>query len=107
MAPYKVLNGRKCKPLVCWEEVGERRLAGLKLVQITLEMSLVINECLKTAFNRHNGYTDPKRKYVKFEVSEYIFLKMSLMKEVMIFYKKDKLTPHYVRLFEIVNRVGD
>ena len=35
MAPFEALYGRKCKSLVCWDEVGERRLVGPELVQIT------------------------------------------------------------------------
>ena len=26
MAPYEALYGRKCRTLVCWDEVGERKL---------------------------------------------------------------------------------
>src|SRR5262249_33932218 len=37
MAPYEALYGRKCRSPVCWEEVGERRLAGSELIQITSE----------------------------------------------------------------------
>ena len=27
MAPFEALYGKKCRTLVCWDEVGERRLA--------------------------------------------------------------------------------
>ena len=37
MAPFEALYGRKCRIPVCWDEVGERRLVGLELVQITSE----------------------------------------------------------------------
>ena len=32
MAPFEALYGRKCRTLVCWDKVGERRLVGLELV---------------------------------------------------------------------------
>ena len=35
MAPFEALYGRKCRTPVCWDEVGERRLIGSELVQIT------------------------------------------------------------------------
>ena len=35
MAPYEALYRRKCRSPVCWEEVGERALAGPELVEIT------------------------------------------------------------------------
>ncbi|WCJ24571.1 hypothetical protein M5689_006521 [Euphorbia peplus] len=35
MAPYEALYGRKCRSPLCWEEVGERKLTGPKMIQIT------------------------------------------------------------------------
>nr|XP_034918296.1 uncharacterized protein LOC118051676 [Populus alba] len=32
MAPYKALYGRKCYTPICWEEIGERKLLGPKMV---------------------------------------------------------------------------
>ena len=49
MAPFKALYGRKCRTPVCWDEVGERRLAGLELVQITSEKVKVVHDNLKIA----------------------------------------------------------
>jgi len=37
MTPYEALYGQKCRTLVCWFEVGEKRLMGLELIQITSE----------------------------------------------------------------------
>jgi len=28
MAPYEAFYGKKCRTLICWEEVGERKLLG-------------------------------------------------------------------------------
>ena len=39
MAPFKALYGRKCKTPLCWEEVGDRKLYGVELVQINTEKS--------------------------------------------------------------------
>ena len=37
MAPYEALYGRKCRLPVCWDEVGESRLVGPEIIQITFE----------------------------------------------------------------------
>jgi len=37
MAPYEALYGRKCRTLICWEEVGERKLLALEMVQLTTD----------------------------------------------------------------------
>ena len=43
---------------------------------------------------------------MKFQVGDYIFLKVSPMKGVMRFDKKEKLAPRYIVPFKILERVG-
>ena len=50
---------------------------------------------------------DPKRKDVSFSVGDLVFLKVSPMKRVMRFGKKEKLAPRYIEPFEIRSRVGE
>ena len=52
MAPFEVLYGRKCRTPICWDEVGERRLIGLKLVHITLDKIQIVRNKLKIARDR-------------------------------------------------------
>ena len=42
MAPFEALYGRKCRTPVWWDEVGERRLIGPELVQITLDKIQIV-----------------------------------------------------------------
>jgi len=42
MALYKALYGRKCRTSVCWDEVGERKLLGPEIVQVTSEKIQII-----------------------------------------------------------------
>ena len=56
MAPFEALYGRKCRTPVCWDEVGERRLVGLELVQITSEKVKVVHDKLKIARDRQKSY---------------------------------------------------
>lgn len=37
MASFEALYGRKCQSLICWEEVGERKLLGPEIIQLTTE----------------------------------------------------------------------
>ena len=37
MAPFEALYDRKCRSPLCWEEVGERKLLGLEIIQMTSE----------------------------------------------------------------------
>ena len=40
--PYKALYGRKCRSPICWDDIGERRLLGPKIVQQTMDKIQVI-----------------------------------------------------------------
>jgi hypothetical protein len=52
MMCYKDLYGQKRRLLVCWFKVGEKRLMGPDLIQITLEKIEVIRKKLQTAQSR-------------------------------------------------------
>ena len=52
MAPYEALYGRKCRTPVCWDEVGERKLVGPEIVQVTSDKIKVIRDRLKIAQDR-------------------------------------------------------
>ena len=61
---------------------------------------------MKTAVSRQKSYADPKRKDVEFQVGDYVFLKVSPMKGVMRFGKKEKLVPRFIGPFEILEKIG-
>ena len=42
MTPYEALYGRKGRSLIFWDDLGERKLLGLDLVQVTIEMIWLI-----------------------------------------------------------------
>ena len=106
MTPFEGLYGRKCRSPVCWDDVGERKLLGLELVQLTVEKVALIKEKLKIAQSRHKNYVDNHRRDLEFEVGDHVFLKVSPMKFVMRFGRKRKLSPRFVGPFEILEIVG-
>ena len=46
MAPYEALYGKKSKTLICWDEVSERKLNDVKLIEVTSENIRIIRERL-------------------------------------------------------------
>ena len=52
MEPYEALYGRKCRSPICWDDMGERKLLGPELVQVTTKKIRLIRERLKTAQSR-------------------------------------------------------
>nr|GEY50852.1 reverse transcriptase domain-containing protein [Tanacetum cinerariifolium] len=65
-----------------------------------------IKDRLKAACDRQKSYADKRRKPLEFSVGDYVLLKVSLWKGVIRFEKKGKLTPRFVRPFEIIEKVG-
>jgi hypothetical protein len=52
MAPFEALYGGKCRTPLCWEEVGDKKLHGAKLIQITTEKVRIIKDRMKVAQDR-------------------------------------------------------
>ena len=52
MVPYETLYGRKCHTPLCWDEVGERKLKNVELIETTSEKIKIIRERLKMAQDR-------------------------------------------------------
>ena len=106
MAPYEALYERKCRTPLCWTELSERKVIGPDLIQDTEEKVKMIREKLKVATDRQKSYTDMKRKDIRYEVDEKVFLKVSPWKKVMRFGKKGKLSPRFIGPYEVIEKVG-
>ena len=106
MAPYEALYGRKCRTPLCWTELSERKVIGPDLIRETEEKVKIIREKLKVATDRQKSYTDMKRKDIRYEVDEKVFLKVSPWKKVMRFEKKGKLSPRFNGPYEVIEKVG-
>ena len=75
---YEALYGRKCRTLICWDEVGERKLNDVKLIKVTLENIRIIRERLKIAQDQQKSYVDTRKRELEFEVGDMVFLKVAL-----------------------------
>ncbi|KAL4037249.1 hypothetical protein IC575_000837 [Cucumis melo] len=106
MAPYEALYGRPCRTPVCWNEVGERKLVGPELVQITTNNIKLIRENLRITQDRQKSYADKRRKNLEFQVGDQVFLKLSPWRGVILFGRKGKLSPRYIGPYQITERVG-
>ncbi|GJW86285.1 putative reverse transcriptase domain-containing protein [Tanacetum coccineum] len=76
----QTLYGRKCRTPIAWAKVGESKLIGPEIVQETIDKI--------------------------FSVGDKVLLKVPPWKGVVHFSKRRKLSPRYVRPFEIIERVG-
>jgi hypothetical protein len=84
-----------------WDNVGERQTLGPELIQATYDKMHIIKERMSVAQSQQKSYADNRRRPLEFEVGDYVFLKVSLMRGVMRFGTKGKLSPRFVGPFEI------
>ena len=87
MAPYEALHGRKCQTSLYWDEVGERKLEDIELIEATSKKIKIIRERLKAAQDRQKSYVDIQRKILEFEVGDIVFFKVAPWESVIRFQK--------------------
>ncbi|XP_060216487.1 uncharacterized protein LOC132643973 [Lycium barbarum] len=86
--------------------ISDIELLGNKLVHEVIEKVNIIVQRLKTAYSRHKSYTNTRHRELEFAVCDKVFLKVSPMKGVMQFESKGKISPCFIRPYEIVRRNG-
>ena len=106
LAPYEALYGRKCRTPLSWIELSEKKVIAPNLIQETEEKVKMIRERLKISNNRQKSYADMKGKDIRYDIGEKGFLKVSPWKKVMRFGKNGKLSPRFIRPYEVIEKVG-
>nr|GEW45169.1 reverse transcriptase domain-containing protein [Tanacetum cinerariifolium] len=106
MPPYEMPYGRKCKTLVCWDEVGSMELASTNVVLATTVKIETICKRLKEAQDRWKIYANKRRRPIKLNVGDFVMLTVSPWKGVMRFKNKGKLSPRFIGPYEILKRIG-
>nr|GEX32363.1 putative reverse transcriptase domain-containing protein [Tanacetum cinerariifolium] len=105
-ASFEALYGRKCRSLICWNEVRESQLTGLELVRETTEKIVQIKNRLLTARSGQKSYANLKRRLTEFEVGDKVMLKVSPWRGVIRFGKHGKLSPRFIGPFKVIERIG-
>jgi hypothetical protein len=102
MSPFEALYGKKCRTPLYWDQTGERQLFGLEIIQEAEEQVRIIRENLKVAQTRQKSYADNKRRPLKFEEGDYVYLKVSPLRGMRRFEVKGKLSPRFIGPFLIL-----
>ena len=106
MVPYEELYGWKRRSPVGWFEVGDHQLLGPDIIKDVVDKVKMIHDQMRTSQSRQKSYVDNRRQKLGFDVGDHVFLKVSPFKGIMRFGKSGKLSPMYVRPFEILWRYG-
>jgi hypothetical protein len=67
----------------------------------------MIRDNLRVAQSRQKSYADIRRRELSFKVGDYVYLKVSPMRNVRRFNMKGKFAPRYVGPFKILERRGE
>ena len=81
-------------------------MLGPEIVQLTTDKIKVIQQRLQTAQSHQKSYANVRRRDLKFEEGDHVFLKVSPSKGINRFGKKGKLKPRYIGPFEVLQRIG-
>jgi hypothetical protein len=65
-----------------------------------------IQDSLKAAKSRQETYANKRRRLLAFEVGNHVYLRVSPMKGMKRFVVKEKLAPHYIGPFPILEKCG-
>ena len=106
MPPYEALYGKRCRsPLFC-DDV-EKLTIGPDLVQDAADKVRVIRQRMKEAQDRQKSWADQKRRVLEFNVGDHVYLKINPIKSIHRVRTQGKLSPRYIRPFEVLERIGE
>jgi hypothetical protein len=106
MAPFEALYGRRCRTLLNWSQTGERKVFGPDLVSEAEEKIRIIQANLKTAQSRQKSYADIRRSPLRFQVGDFVYLRVSPIRGIQRFGVKGKLAARYIEPFEVLEVCG-
>ena len=98
-SPFDALYGRKCRTPLYWDQIGEKQLFGLDIIEDAEQMVQAVRENLRIAQSRQKSYVDGKRRDLTFSAGDHVYLKVSPMRGIRRFNVKGKLAHRYVGPF--------
>jgi hypothetical protein len=107
MAPFEFLYGRKCMTSLFWNELGENQIFGSDILREAERQVQMVRENLKLAQSRQKSYADNRRRELRFQVGDYVYLKVSPMRGLCRFKIRGKLAPRYIRPFKVLEQRGE
>jgi hypothetical protein len=75
-APFEVLYGRKCRTPLMWSEVGDPVIESPDFINAIEEKIAEVRENLRIAQSCQKSYADKRRRELKFDVEDHVYLKV-------------------------------
>jgi hypothetical protein len=90
-----------------WNEPGDNQVFGPEILQKVERQVHIIRENLKLAQLRQKSYADHRRRKLSFQVSDFVYLKVSPMRGLRRFKIRGKLAPRYIGPSKILEQRGE
>jgi hypothetical protein len=84
-----------------WNEPGENQVFGLEILWEAKRQVQMVRENMKLAQSRQKSYVDNRRRELRFQVDDFVYLKVSPMRGLRRFKIRGKLAPRYIGPFKI------
>ena len=80
---------------------------GPEIIKEAERQVQIVRENLKVAQSQQKSYADTRRRELSFEEGEFVYLKVSPIRDLCRFKVKGKLSPRYIGPFKILSRKGE
>jgi hypothetical protein len=107
MAPFEFLYGIRCMTPLFLNEPGENQIFGPDILREVERQVQMARENLKLAKSRWKSYVDNRRRELRFQVGDYVHIKVSPMRGLCYFNIRGKLAPRYIGPFKILEQRGE
>jgi hypothetical protein len=107
MTPFELLYGRKCRTPLFLNEPGENQIFGSDILQEAERQVQMLRENLRLAQSRQKNYANNRRRELRFQVGDFVYLKVSPMRGLCCFKIRGKLAPRYIGPFKILEQRGE
>jgi hypothetical protein len=107
MAPFEFLYGRMCRTPLFWNKPDENQIFGPDILQEVERQVQMVRENLKLAQSRQKSYADNRRRELRFQVGDFVYVKVSPMRGLHRFKIRGKLAPRYIGPFKILEQRGE
>jgi hypothetical protein len=107
MAPFEFLYGRKCRTPLFWNEPDENQIFGPDILWEADRQVQMVRENLKLAWSMQKSYAANRRRELRFQVGDFMYLKVSPMRGLRRFKIRGKLAPRYIGPFKILEQRGE
>jgi hypothetical protein len=88
------------------DETGEWKVFRLDILQEAERQVYMVRENIRVAQSRQKSYANHRRRELSFEVGDFVYLRVSSMRDLRCFKVRGKLTPRFIGPFKILEKRG-